>query len=131
MESKSIPAIVILMGFPSIVLSAARAVRDRYTVKTLNGVAFSESRGYETWQDIAVSQTDTGIKATLGNPIIIKAYQKGIPGNSKPFPEGSAIVKIEWFPKKYPVSPYFVEVPDSLEIGFIHREEFREISGYK
>jgi hypothetical protein len=45
MKSKSIPAIVILVAFLSIVLSAARAAQDKYTVKALEGVAFSEFRG--------------------------------------------------------------------------------------
>jgi hypothetical protein len=108
MKGKSIPALVILVGFLPIVLSAARAVQDRYTVKALNGVAFSEFRGYETWQDVAVSQTDTGIKTILGNPIMIKSYREGIPGNGKPFPEDSAIVKIEWStPKKEPCISLF------------------------
>jgi hypothetical protein len=67
-----------------------------------------------------VSQTDTGIKAILGNPVLIKAYREGIPGKGKHFPEGSAIVKIECHQKR-----------TLLEIGFIHREEFQEISGYQ
>ena len=73
----------------------AIATQDRFTVKALNGVAFSECRGYETWPDVEVSQTEAGIKAILGNAVMIKAYGEGIPGNSKPFPEGSMIVRIE------------------------------------
>ncbi len=57
--------------------------------------AFSEVRGYETSQDVAVRHTEVGIKAILGNPVMINAYKEGIPGNGKPFPEGSMIVKIE------------------------------------
>jgi hypothetical protein len=41
-------------------------------------------------------------------------YKEGIPDNGKPFPEGVKVVKIEWIKKK-PVSPYFVEVPDTLK----------------
>ena len=40
-----------------------------------NGLAFSEFRGYENWQVIAVSQTGDLIVAILGNPEIIAAYQ--------------------------------------------------------
>jgi len=54
--------------------SLAIAAQDRYPVKALDGVAFSEFRGYDTWQDVAVSQTQYGIKAILGNPAIINAY---------------------------------------------------------
>jgi hypothetical protein len=52
-------------------------------VKALNGVGFSEFNGHENWQDVAVSQTDEGIKAILGNPIMIKAYTEGVSGNGK------------------------------------------------
>ena len=40
-------------------------------------VAFSEFRGYEAWQDVAVSQTDEGIKAILGNAVMINTYREG------------------------------------------------------
>jgi Cytochrome P460 len=105
MKSKKVPAIVIIVVSLSVLVSMALAVQDRFTLKAPNGVAFSEFRGYETWQDVAVSQTDDGIKVILGNPVMINAYKEGIPGNGKPFPEGSIIVKIEWSKKKNPVSP--------------------------
>ena len=99
------------------------AAQDKYTLKAPNGVAFSEFRGYETWQDVAVSQTVDGIKAILGNPVMIKAYREGIPGNGKPFPEGSMIVKIEWTKKANPASPYSVVVPDTLKsVSFIEKD---------
>ena len=38
-------------------------------------------------------------------------------------PEGSKIVKIEWFKKRNTESPYFVEVPDALKtVSFIVKE---------
>jgi hypothetical protein len=107
-------------------LSIAFAAQDRFTLKAPNGVAFSEFRGYEDWQDVAVSQTEQGIKAILANPAMINAYKEGIPGNGKPFPDGSAIVKIEWSKKKGPASPYFVEVPDKLKsVSFIEKDSKR------
>jgi hypothetical protein len=33
----------------------ALAAQDRFILKAPNGVAFSEIRGYETWQNVAVS----------------------------------------------------------------------------
>jgi len=48
------------------------AVQDRFTLKAPNGVAFSEFRGYETWSDVAASQTDDGLKIILANPVMIK-----------------------------------------------------------
>jgi hypothetical protein len=31
---------------------------------------------------------------------MIKAYKAGIPGNGKPFPDGSKMAKVHWSPKK-------------------------------
>jgi hypothetical protein len=53
----------------SVLASMALARQGRLRLKTPNGVAFSEFREYETWQDVAVSQTEDGIKAILGNPV--------------------------------------------------------------
>jgi hypothetical protein len=133
MKGKKIPAIVIIVALFSVLGSMALAAQDRFTLKAPNGVAFSEFRGYETWQDVAVSQTDNGIKAILGNPVMINAYKEGIPGNGKPFPEGSIIVKIECSRIKNPVSPYSVMVPDTLKsVAFILKDSkrFPESSGW-
>jgi len=65
----------------------------------LNGVSFSEFKGYEDWQVVAVSRTSTTVKAMLGNPAMIRAHKSGIPGNGKPFPEGVKIAKIMWAKK--------------------------------
>ena len=133
MKIKSIPAIVIIVVLLSGLASMALAAQDRFKLKAPNGVAFSEFRGYETWQDVAVSQTDGGIKVILGNPVMIKAYKAGIPGNGKPFPEGSTVVKIEWTKKKNPVSPYSVMVPGTLKsVSFIEKDSkrFPDTSGW-
>ena len=64
---------------------------------------------------------------------MISAYREGIPGNGKPFPEGSKIVKFEWSKKNNPVSPYSVMVPDSLKsVSFIEKDtkRFPETSGW-
>jgi hypothetical protein len=55
-------------------------------VKVPNGLAFSEFRGYEAWQVVSISQDGPLIAAILANPVMIKAYQAGVPGNGKPFP---------------------------------------------
>lgn len=99
------------------------AQQDRYSLKVPNGLAFSEFKGYEDWQDVAVSVTETSVKAILANSTMIKAYREGVPDNGKPFPEGSKVVKIEWIKKKNDVSPYFVEVPDTLKsVSFIEKD---------
>jgi len=102
------------------------AQQDRYTLKVPDGLAFSEIEGYDTWADVAVSQTEGSVKAIQGNPAMIAAYTEGIPDNGKPFPEGVKIVKIEWTKKRNSVSPYFVEIPDTLKtVSFILKDSKR------
>ena len=112
----------------------ALAAQDRSRLKVPNGPAFSEFKGYENWQNVAVSQTEMGIKIIAANPAMINAYRNGIPGNGKPFPEGSKIVKIEWTSKKSAESPYFVMVPDALKsISFIEKDSkrFKDSGGWR
>ena len=76
----------------AIVAMVALAEQDRFTLKSPNGIAFSEFKGYETWQAVAVSQPDDGIKVILANPVMLDAYKKSAPESVKSFPEGSAVV---------------------------------------
>lgn len=131
MKRTQILAIVTLVTSLSVLVewtlkAQEKTIPDKDTLKALNGVAFSEFKGYEDWPDVAVSQTDTGIKAILANPIMIKAYRDGILGNGQPFPEGSMIVKIEWARVPNPVSPYAVNVPGELKsVSFIEKDSKR------
>jgi len=100
--------------------------QDRYTLTVPDGLAFSEFRGYDEWQTIAVSETEGSVKTILGNPTMIAAYKEGIPDDGRPFPEGSKTAKIEWIKKKNPESSYFVEVPDTLKsLSFIEKDSKR------
>ncbi|MFZ0009047.1 MAG: hypothetical protein WAK94_12485, partial [Steroidobacteraceae bacterium] len=96
MKGKRIPKVVLAAASLAVLGGVALAAQDRYTLSIPNGLAFSEFKGYDTWQDVAVSATATSVKAILANPEMINAYKEGIPGNGKPFPEGVKIVKIEW-----------------------------------
>src|SRR5215218_5763144 len=96
------------------VMVAAQS-QDRFTLKSANGIAFSEFRDYEAWQMIATSQPDDAggcgtskvgcTKAILGNPVMIQAYRDGIPANGTAVPDGAAMAKIEWL-KGHKTSPY-------------------------
>src|SRR5262245_8737680 len=90
-RSSSAPMVVaaVVLVFSGLAL----ATQDKYTVQVPGGLAFSEFRGYEDWQTVAVSKTDAVINAILANPVAIDAYRAGVPGNGKPFPDGSKIVK--------------------------------------
>ena len=126
MQTKWIPTLLIFTVSLSILSGMALAQQDRYTLKIPDGLAFSEFRGYEAWQDVAPSVTEGSIKSILANPTMMNAYKEGIPGNGKPFPDGSKVAKIEWVKKKNPVSPYFVEVPDTLKsLAFIEKDSKR------
>jgi len=115
MKTRAVVRTVGIAAALAVVGGIALAAQDRYTLVVPNGLGWAEFKGYEDWQDVAVSETESSVKAILANPIMIKAFREGIPGNGKPFPEGSRIVKIEWIKKKNPVSPYDVEVPDYLK----------------
>ena len=67
----------------------AVSAQDKYVVKVPDGLPFSDFRGYEDWQVVAVSQTDDLLKAMVANPTMIAAYKSGVPGNGKSFPDGS------------------------------------------
>ena len=92
------------------VLSAALALlsagvlnaqgKDKYALRVPGGLAFSEFRGYESWQTIASSENGGLMAVIVGNPAMIEAYQAGVPGNGKPFPDGAKMAKIHWTPKK-------------------------------
>jgi hypothetical protein len=105
MKRTPFPAIVIIAASLTVLGGMALGAQDRFTLKVPNGPAFSEFKGYETWQNVAVSQTENGLKAIAANSAMINAYRQGTPGNGRLFPDGSKIVKIEWSPKKNPSPP--------------------------
>jgi len=100
MKRKRMLTIAIIMGGFAVVGGWAISAQDKYTVKVPNGLAFSEFRGYEAWQVVSISQNGNHIAAIVANPVMIKAYLAGVPGNGKPFPDGSRMAKIHWNPKK-------------------------------
>jgi hypothetical protein len=125
MKSKIITAIALTVVLLAVLGTLAFAAQDRFTLQIPNGLAFSEIRGYDTWQDVAVSQVKEGLKVIVANDTMINAYRQGIPGNGKNFPDGSKIVKIEWS-QKNPGFPYFVMVPNTLtSVSFIVKDSKR------
>ena len=116
---------VLLAGFASLAIAA----QDKYALK-LGKLSFGDFRGYENWENIAVSQTEKQMKVILANDVMMKAYRQGLPADGKLFPEGSKIVKIEWSFKKNPVSPYFVNVPDALQAVDVIEKDCKAIPGH-
>jgi hypothetical protein len=100
--------------------AAAEPVHDKYALKVPGGLAFSEFRGYEGWQAVAISRSEKALALILANPVMIEAYRAGIPGNGKPFPDGAKLAKVHWNPKK---NQYF---PDTNVPGTQHDVDFME-----
>jgi hypothetical protein len=118
---------VVLVGWGGSAISAP----DKYTVQVPDGLAFSDFRGYEDWQVVAVSQTEDLLKVMVANPVMIDAYKAGIPGNGQPFPDGSKIAKIEWKPKKMTEAPFSVRVPDTLQDVFLIEKDMKRFPDTK
>jgi hypothetical protein len=97
----------------------AIAAQDKYILQVPDGIAFADFRGYEDWEVVSVAQTNDVLKVIVANPTMIAAYKSGIPGNGKPFPDGSKIAKIQWIPKKSTEAPFDVNVPDKLKNVFL------------
>lgn len=93
---------------------AVFSAQDRYTVKVPQGLAFSEFRGYEGWEPIAISHNGAMLALIVGNPVMIAAYKAGIPGNGKPFPDGAKMAKIHWNAIKNETAPGAPTVPGAL-----------------
>ena len=135
MKSKRIPAVVIIVvslavSVLAVLGSRATSAQDtgqaKYTVRVPNGLAFSEFRGYEGWQTVSISHNEKVMAVILADPVMIKAYQSGIPGNGKPFPDGAKMAKIHWNTKKSAEAPAPTTVPDTLhDVDFMVKDSKR------
>jgi Cytochrome P460 len=105
MNRKRMLTSAITAGMIVIIGGVTLAAQDKYSLKVPNGLAFSEFRGYEAWQLVSISQDGDLVAAIVANPVMIKAYQAGIPGNGKPFPDGAKMAKIHWTPKPMETFP--------------------------
>ena len=132
MKSRNI-RMIIIAALLAALGGMALAAQDKYTLQVPNGLAFSDFRGYESWQVVSIAQTEKVLNAIVANPTMIDAYRAGTPGNGKPFPDGSKIAKIQWTPKKSTEAPFVVDVPDTLkDVAFIEKDSkrFPDSSGW-
>jgi hypothetical protein len=131
-KSKRMRTIAIVTALVSALGGSAMSAQDKYTVKVPGGLAFSEFKGYEAWHVVSVSQDGGLFAAILANPVMIDAYQKGIPGNGKPVPDGSRMAKIHWNPKKLETFPA-ATVPGTLhDVDFMVKDSkrFKDSAGW-
>jgi len=102
-----------------VVAGSTESAPDKYTLKSPSGIAFADFKGYEDWSVVSSARTDEVMKVIVANPAMISAYKSGIPGNGKPFPEGSKIAKLQWKFKKSTEAPFAVDVPDVFSQAFV------------
>ncbi|HEV3200582.1 MAG TPA: cytochrome P460 family protein [Bryobacteraceae bacterium] len=124
---KKILSFVIVIIALVLAVSGGKAIpaQDKYTLKVPNGLAFSEFRGYESWQVVSISQGGPVVAAILANPVMIKAYQAGVPGNGKPFPDGAKMAKIHWNPKKLETFPAATVPGTQHDVDFMEKDSKR------
>jgi hypothetical protein len=97
--------------------------QDKYLLKSPSGIAFSDFKGYEDWAVVSSARTDDVLKVIVANPVMIKAYKAGVPGNGKAFPEGAMIAKLQWKPKKSTEAQFAVDVPDVYSQAFVMEKD--------
>ena len=125
MNRKSTLTIGITAAIVAVFVATAIAAQDKYSVKVPGGLAFSEFKGYEGWQAIAISRNEKVMAMILGNPVMIDAYKAGIPANGKPFPDGAKMAKVHYSPKKLETFPA-ATVPGPLhDVDFMVKDSKR------
>ena len=123
---KTLSLLAVFIVLALAVLSAtAGSAEDKYAVKVPNGLAFSEFKGYESWQVVSISEDGGKMAAILANPTMIKAYQQGIPANGKPFPDGSKMAKVHWTPKKLETFPAATVPGAQHDVDFMVKDSKR------
>jgi hypothetical protein len=128
MKRKSMLKIARAIAVLSVLGVAAGYSQEKYSLKSPDGIAFSDFRGYEDWAVVSSARTDEVLKVIVANPIMIQAFKAGFPGNGKPFPDGSKIAKLQWSPKKSTEAPFVVDVPDIFKQAFVMEKDSKRFS---
>ena len=129
MKNKKMLTIAIIAGVLAIVGGRAIFAQDKYTVKVPGGLAFSEFRGYESWQAISTSRNEKVVAVILGNPAMIDAYRAGIPRNGKPVPDGAKMAKVHWTPKQNEFFPDATVPGRLVNVDFMVKDSKRFADG--
>ena len=125
MNRKSVMMIGITMVWVAVLAGLVISAADKYSVKVPGGLAFAEFKGYEAWQTISISRNERVVAVILGNPVMIDAYQAGIPANGKPVPDGARMAKIHWVPKKNQFFPDATVPGELLNVDFMVKDSKR------
>jgi len=113
--------------------SPTKPAQDKYALKVPGGLAFSEFKGYESWQVISVSHNGDHLAAILGNPAMIDAFKTGAPDNGKPFPDGAKMAKVHWNATKkeaYPGPPTVAGAQSDVDFMVKDSKRFADSGGW-
>lgn len=100
------------------VLYAQGQTKDKYSLKSPDGIAFADFRGYEDWATASSARTADVQKVIVANRAMIETFKAGASGNGQHFPEGSKIVKLHRSQKKSTEATLDVDVPDVFKQAF-------------
>jgi Cytochrome P460 len=121
-------AVAVLAVIGAAALFAQGQNKDKYSLVSPSGIAFSDFRGYEDWADVSSARTEEILKVIVANPTMIKAYKAGVPLNGQPFPDGSRIVKLQWTQKKSTEAPFVVDVPNVFSQAFVMEKDSKRFA---
>src|SRR5579862_7406334 len=72
-------AVAVLAVLGVVVLYAQSQEKDKYSLVSPGGIAFSDFRGYEDWADVSSARTTEILKVIVANPTMINAYKASVP----------------------------------------------------
>ncbi len=125
MKRKSMLTIAITAIALAVLGGVAISAQDKYTVEVPGGLAFSEFRGYESWEAVSISRNEKVVAVILANPVMIAAYRAGFPGNGKPIPDGAKMAKVHWIPKPNEFFPDATVPGTLLNVDFMQKDSKR------
>ena len=123
MKRKHIASLLIVSAL--IFVAGIALAQDKYSVKVPGGLAFSEFRGYESWEVVSVSEDGGLLAVIVANPVMIGAYKAGVPANGKPFPDGAKMAKIHYNPKKLETFPAATVPGTQHDVDFMVKDSKR------
>ncbi len=129
----AVVALLAILGGALLYAQGQSQNKDKYSLVSPGGIKFSDFRGYEDWSVASSARTEDALpaeilKVIVANPVMIKAYKAGVPGNGQPFPDGSMIVKLQWQPKKSTEAPFAVDVPDVFKQAFVMEKDSKRFA---
>ena len=123
--NRKIMVTIAILAWVAVLGALAIPAQNKYSAKVPGGLAMSEFKGYEGWQAIGISRNDRVMAVILGNPVMIQAYQAGIPANGQPVPDGARMAKIHWAPKKLEAFPNTLVPGTQNDVDFMVKDSKR------